>query len=151
MSGQQSNLNPTAQLAIYGLPAAELQQMIDRHIDSITRCIMAIDEAMRALPEDADADAPPELRRKALFESELRNLAVAKDEAEYLLRHIPLEHRFMLTATQILGFRTRWGELKVDVEKMAMAPRSAAVASEQAERVQSSLITATPRIVLASQ
>jgi hypothetical protein len=135
-------------LSVYELPGKELREMLLEHANSLASCIRQVQDALEALPPEHDVEAPAEYRRSAVFRGSIGSLEVAEAEARYLAGHIPLDKAFMLNATQLLAFKKRWGVVTVDIDKLAMAPRAATQANEQAERSLASTVTATPRIIL---
>lgn len=135
-------------LAVYELPGKELREMLLEHANSLGECQGKVQAALDALDPKADAEAPAELQRSAVFKGSLQRLAFYEQEARYLAGHIPMDKAFMLNATQLLGFKKRWGIVVVDVDKLAWSPRAASDPNEQAERSLASTVTGTPRIVM---
>jgi hypothetical protein len=135
-------------LSVYELTGTELRDMVLSHANSLAACYRQVEDALEALPPDADADAPAETRRSAVFRGSMEAMQLAEAEARYLASHVPLDKAFMLNATQLLAFKKRWGVVVVDIDKLAWAPRAATQANEQAERSLASTVTATPRIIL---
>lgn len=146
MSNEQGNR--AGEVAVYELSGAELRDMVQAHAESIEDCATEIQSALMQLPEDADANAPPEKRRRAVFQGSIKELLYMEGEARYCADHVPPDRKFLMTATQLLAFKRRWGKVVVDIEKLAWAPNAAASGSEQAERAQASLISQTPRILM---
>lgn len=140
--------NPVNALAVYELHGSELRKMVMGHAVSAFDCAKEVQAALDALPPDADEGAPVEKRRSAVYQGAIETLKMAEDEARYLYDHIPIERHFMLTATQLLAFRKRWGRLVVDVERLAWAPNPSMKPNLQAERSLDSAVIQTPRIVL---
>ena len=135
-----------SQLAVYEMTGEELRAMVEAHAASIVACREKVNAALGALVPASEDDVPKELRRSEVFLQTLDQLAQFQDEAEFCASHIPKDKAFMFDATKLLAFRSRWAPLDLDVDKLAFAPRPAVAPSAQAERMQSSLLTATPRI-----
>jgi hypothetical protein len=140
--------NKVGELACYELSGEELRGMVLAHADSIEDCAAEVQAALAALPPGADENAPPEKRRLAVFQGSIKELLYMEGEARYCAAHVPTDRKFMLTATQLLAFKRRWGKLTVDVNNLAWSPHASSPGSEQAERSQAALITQTPRILM---
>lgn len=150
-------------LSVYELPGKELREMILEHANSLVECQKKVSAALEALPAEPDF---PELgivpmarddempstpvrgeQSRVVFEKTIKQCAFYEAEARWLADHIPLDKAFMLNATQITSFKTRWGVIDLDVEKLRWAPAAAASPNAQAERSLASTVSATPRIL----
>lgn len=136
-------------LRVFVYPADELRQMVRDHAASAQACI---DELTKTMPEDRPitdemAAGSGFQSSREVFQAAIKSAETIRDEALFLADHVADgEHR--LTAAELLAFKSAYGPLKIDQEKLRFAPAAATPVDMTAERRQSELIVAKPRIVL---
>lgn len=139
-----------AGLRVFAYTAAQLKEIVLGHAKSAQECIDELEADMPDEPEtstDVMATGTSFSSQREVFQAAVRSATVIRDEALYLAEHVaPGLHCF--TAAELLAFRSAYGPLKIDHEKLKFSPAAATPPDQQAERRQSEVLVAKPRIVL---